>query len=108
MLQGNKNAKSIRSFYIYTFLSKLRKVCYNYEWQQLWKTKHMLSFNITPAVNCSRDSILKKTYLSFQFSSFGSVTNIYTIVFTYQKAGQQARYTHRSVETHAASFHYIF
>lgn len=47
------------------------------------KTKHTLSFNITPALNYSRDSILKKTYRNFQFSSFGSVTNIYRIVFTH-------------------------
>lgn len=29
------------------------------------KAKHMFSFNTTPALNYSRDSILKKIYLSF-------------------------------------------
>lgn len=68
------------------------------------KAKHMLSLNVIPALSYSREYERRFIKL-FKFSSFGSITSIYTIHFSEGRLGCQ---TKRTVETCATPFHYIW
>ena len=101
MLYGEQKCKlnKVQSIFISLYLNQIKYVM-TMNSNNYGKVKHMLSFNILPAFNYSRYNILRQIHLSFQFSSFGSVTSINQLffclfvclfVFTYQKAGQQTR-----------------
>lgn len=68
------------------------------------KAKHMLSLNTIPALSYSREYERRFIKL-FKFSSFGSITSIYTIYFSEGRLGCQ---TKRTVETCATPCHYIW